>query len=104
MTDQLKDSEIIESFRIAEKLTQASMARALDISRQGLHKYLHDVSAPAPEMVMNWFRNSKHDWVREMALEIFVRRPELERPCVCLKRIGDNGPCPRHSAVLESEA
>lgn len=104
MTDPKTEADILEGYRQAEDLKKADFARELKISRQRLNNYLQGISRPDSSIVLDWLRNGYADFVHEMALEIFVRRPELERPCICLERIGDNGPCPRHSEVLVEEA
>ena len=98
------DGEIMEGYRTAEGLKKTEMADALGISRQLYNLYTKkNGSVPSSTLVMMWFLRGAEEWVREMALELFVRRPELERPCVCLEMIGDNGPCPRHAATLVEE-
>ena len=96
---KITDSDIFKAYQAAEGLSQSDMAEALGITRQGVHNYLKG-TRPTTEFVLRWFLHGSTDWVKEMALEIFARRPGHEVPCVCLERIGDNGPCPRHAAVL----
>lgn len=100
---QLNDADIFKAFRAAEGINQSDMARALAIPRQRLHAYENDVYRPTISQLTIWLLYGEPDWVREMALEMMVRRPVDERPCVCLVDIGDNGPCPRHSAELVEE-
>lgn len=101
----MTEGEIIKKSIEAQDLSQAQAARLLGLnSRQALNNYALDVSRASTEMVFEWFKSGQADWIKEMALEIFVRRPVLERPCVCQTEIGDNGPCPRHAAVLVEES
>lgn len=100
---QPTEADIFKNTREKENISQSQMARDLDIPRQRLFAYEHGHYSPPTEFLANRFRYSDIEYVREMALEILVRRPELERPCFCLEFIGDNGPCPRHAAVLVKE-
>lgn len=96
---QIHEADMYEAYRVAEGLSKAEQARALNISRQRLNGLYNGAKAET-DVVMDWFQNGSADWVREMALDIFTHRPYLDVPCVCETEIGDNGPCPRHAAVL----
>ena len=99
----LTEADIFKNTREKENLSQSQMARDLSIPRQRLFAYENNEYRPSTDFLVNQFRYSEIEYVREMALEMLVRRPELERPCFCLEFIGDNGPCPRHAAVLVQE-
>ena len=103
MSQKLSEADIFKAYRAAEQLKKAEMARVLEIPRQRYGDYESDSYKPTTSQLTNWFLYAPEPFVREMALEMLVRRPVDERPCVCLEVIGDNGPCPRHSAELVEE-
>jgi len=93
------EADIFRAYQAAASLKPSEMALALGISRQSMNNYFQGTK-PLAGVVLNWFVKGSEDWVREMALDIFKGRPEIEVPCLCLEQIGDKGPCPRHAAVL----
>ena len=100
---KLSEADIFKAYRAAEGMKQTEMAQVLGIQRQRLFSYENEEYKPSTSLLVNWFLYAPEPFVREMALEMLVRRPVDERPCVCLEVIGDNGPCPRHSAELVEE-
>lgn len=98
----ITEADIFRAYQAAAGLKPAEMARQLEISPQRMHNFFQGTQ-PMTETVLDWFLKGAAAWIKEMALDIFKHRPEHEVPCMCQTEIGDNGPCPRHAAILVEE-
>ena len=95
------DEQILKGYASAEGKKQSELAADMGIDRQRLSHYWRGLVDVPVGLASDLFRANPHDYIREMALDLLVRKPLLDRPCYCMEYIGDNGPCPRHSATLE---
>lgn len=97
--EKTSDAQIIKAYKSISNIEKdVEMAKALGISRQCMSNYMRGVSQPEFDILKKWFFGSYPAWVRAMTLDIYKNRPSDHVPCVCLERLGDNGPCPQHYA------
>lgn len=98
MAKKRTEADVIREFQSSHELTPSELADAFGVSRQTVHNWLTAVHLPSSDW-LTAVAMEERDWKQQMAVDLLTLRGAAV-PCVCLEKIGDNGPCPKHTPPL----